>query len=435
MNLGSLSSVVMAFAVVTSGCGSSNYQSLDTLVGREQKSATIVIAPPEQTVFRQIGHEGSRFIDPEFDPFVEGFISSSASAIGFTIGHYAGYAAAAGNTYTATAATAALPLAGLAIVAASAASGAVSKQIKFDNADEAVANHRLVLDAIDFDNYAEQVLEDSVNEFTYLNVDAVVKADDLALVKNLGLMASGEALEELTAELIGARPKSLDELGEDAFYEFDDLIAEIDSDLAVVIAYFPQFSPMFEVLEIHSIISVYDRSSETVDDVLYTNAITFQSEHHAGLHADDTRGELPEFVDAYRDYLTDVRTRNGSISLSAYKRHKLEERVQVYTNNYRKRYVDFDDHDPEGEYWLEDGGRHMVETLRQGLREIVRLAVSDINGACKIDLTQSETLPGTELEMNRCNTLSEGDRVVYRGEGGDLHSVDAKSRYVLLAPI
>lgn len=391
------------FSLLLTAC-SNQHIPIDTGYVGSGKSATVVVVPPGKTLYRQIETSGARVSDIEFDGFQEGVIRSSANMLGYTAGYYGGLYAAGGPG--AGAASATVPVVALAYVAAATTVGVAAKSYRFNRAEDSVEPHLQLLQRNDVTEFARQSVSNAVDSFTHLEVAEVTTA---------------------------ARVETECRLTQAQVFDFEDCIAGLDGDFAVVLAYFPQFTPNFEVLEVQAFVTVFDQSREPGSDPVYSNFILYQSKLYAGLFAEDTREDMGRLLKQRKQDMLDTALKNGRGSLDAYERMEIQERFERESAYFFRAYSDdLDKHDPEGNLWLADDGVHMLEALQLGLREMVRLAVYDINGGIYGESDTTEVLPGTARKMVPLEEVSTADRSVYRNSNGGLVSIDSRSRFILL---
>lgn len=381
----------------------SQHAPIDTTYVGSGKSATVVVVPPGQLLHKQIEVSGARASDIEFDSFQEGVIKSTANMLGYTAGYYGGLYAAGGP---AAGASTAVPVVALAYVAAATTVGVAAKAYRYSKAEDSIEPHMALLANTNTTAFALQTVSGAVSELAHLEVAMVTSAD--------------------TVEASCGQQQT-------ATFDFEDCIAGLDGDFAVVLAYFPQFSPQFEVLEVQAFVTVFDQSLEAGSDPVYSNFLVYQSKLHAGLHADDTRNEMDELLEQRKRVLLQEASDDGRRSLDAYEKMEVHKRHKRETYALLREYSsNLDYHDPDGEYWLQDDGAHMLSALNEGLTEVVRMAVYDINGGIHDEPDDEVTLPGTERQMTHIESISLPERNVYRDPNGSLVSIDSSSRFVVL---
>ncbi len=408
-------------AAVTAGCAST-YEPVDNSYIGSQKSATIVLSPSEKPIYRQIDDDGRRVAEIEFSAFQEGMLASGQLAASYGILFWS-------SSAVATSSAVVIPGLGLGIAAISGGMGTVVDSYRFERAEASVAEHSELLQELEIDELAKTVVETSVSEFSHLEVAAVTDVDALFPA------ASQASAENNYQSLVRGLKQSLGTESDAAQDGFEAVLSQIDSDFVVTLTYFPQFSPNFEVLEVHALVSVYDRNAEAQADPIYSNAVFYQSALHGGQYLPDTREVVDEFIEQYRQKVAWRESRGGHDKLSGHQKlqidHQLRQKRYVLERNYTR----VDKHDPDGQLWLQDGGQAMFAALEEGLREIVRLVVYDLNADQDESVLADRTLPGTVLEMRFIDVLSNDKRHVYRSERGALHSVDGRSRFVLYEPV
>jgi hypothetical protein len=394
-------------AVLCLSACSSGFEPMPLPDAGTPRTATVVVTSPTAPVRRQIAYRGARLAEPDYDAFQAGLVRSSATVLGATAGHYAGwYAATASSGTTVGAASAALPVVGIALAGATAAGGAVIKRDRYARAEAAVDPHEDALADVDVGARLRTHLAARVGELDGLAVTGVVDADALL---------ADTALDE-------------DE-------ELARVLGEADTDLVVVVAPVPMLSPRFEILEIQTLVSVFDRAAERPDRAVYANTLVVQSAHHGGRHGDGTREHMDALVAEYRAREIDAARRHGDGEFDDYEQARLAERIAHNSRWFTRRYDPIDLHDPEGGLWLEDDGAPLRDALDAGLASVAGLVVADLDGTCTDGTGERRRLPGTELPMRACDEMAARDRAVYRGEGGILFEIDADSRFLLAAPL
>ena len=210
--------------------------------------------------------------------------------------------------------------------------------------------------------------------------------------------------------------------------EFENL----NSDLILLLNSVAAFSPQFDTLQISLLYGVFDRKDGFTNPI-YTNAVFVQSKIHAGKLGDDTRDEIDKIVDDWlqaRFKVIDRSHRNSGNSVHAMAR--LDAINKAKRKRSSQNYNPIDDHDPEGELWLEDEGAAFRKYLAEGYTEAAYLLANDLVEKRLPDESSLIAPPGYDRAMHRVPHLDHADRVVYRLQEGPLVSVDSRSRFVPL---
>ena len=210
--------------------------------------------------------------------------------------------------------------------------------------------------------------------------------------------------------------------------EFENL----NSDLILLLNSVAAFSPQFDTLQISLLYGVFDRKDGFTNPI-YTNAVFVQSKIHAGKLGDDTRDEIDKIVDDWlqaRFKVIDRSHRNSGNSVHAMAR--LDAINKAKRKRSSQKYNPIDDHDPEGELWLEDEGAAFRKYLAEGYTEAAYLLANDLVEKRLPDESSLIAPPGYDRAMHRVPHLDHADRVVYRLQEGPLVSVDSRSRFVPL---
>ncbi len=218
-------------------------------------------------------------------------------------------------------------------------------------------------------------------------------------------------------------------------FDEDEFLESLATDRVLVVSAITAFTPRFEVLETALLYGLFD-SNQGFKMPVYSNGVVVQSKVHAGKLGADTRHEINEIVQlwvAKNMALTEQRYKNSG----APTRNAAKRQVQQTGNSRIKRremqYYTFDDHDKEGELWLEDDGSAFFEALESGYAEAARLMAADLQGSWETQTAETVTPPGYQRDLYRVKNLDLGDRVVYRLIEGPLVSIDARSRFIPLS--
>ncbi|MEO1203622.1 MAG: hypothetical protein AAFX10_12995 [Pseudomonadota bacterium] len=367
--------VVLA-AVGVLGCV--GHAPIDTDFVGSGKTAKIVVVHPDKVIYRQIVANGLRRSDHRFNDLLDGLLNGAM---------YGSWLQA-----------------GPAVWAAGAILDTTVTRVSFNLANASISAHETLLARYDVREVARRAVEGGVSEFSHLKIAEVISDS------------------EVEAD---CRADNSDKI------DFDACVTSLGGDFAVLIAYVPQFTPDFEILEISSVVSVYDQSAEPSAKPVYRNEIVFQSPVHAGQHSEDTRQEIEALIQERKQRMYERQTQFNRGELTKHDRVEIQSTIDSMRRTRLRRYIaGFDEHDPDGDYWLDEDGTRILDALREGLNEIVRLVVYDINGGVHSESAKLEVVPGTSLRKRPVPAASTVTRSVFREKNGTLISIDSRSRFI-----